>query len=140
MKYWIALVMCLVALAGLSACGGGDNSKEDARISALSAFSEETVDAWVADGPDGIYNVLHARIMEECSPEDFLAAMADQPQPTAWRNTKDIKLQGDDLSTATATVIIVVDGQDVEQTWSFGLENNVRWRVTDVPGLSECTS
>jgi hypothetical protein len=35
-------------------------------------------------------------------------------------------------------VIIVVDGQDIEQTWGFELENNVRWRVVDLPGLSEC--
>jgi hypothetical protein len=140
MKYWIALVISLVALTGLTACGGDDNSKEDGRISAIGDFSEKTVNAWVANGPSGIYNVLHARIVEKCSPEDFLAAMADQPQPSAWRNTKDILIQGDDQASATATVIIVVDGKDVEQTWGFELENNVRWRITDVPGLSGCSS
>lgn len=140
MKYWIALVVCLVALAGLSACGGDDNSKENARISAIGSLSENAVDAWTANGPAGLYNILHQDVMATCSVEDFDAAMADQPQPTAWRNTKDIKLQGDDLSTATATVTIVADGQDIEQPWSFGLENNVRWRVTDMPGLSGCVS
>lgn len=140
MKYWIALVIGLAVLAGLTACGGGDKSKEDARITAIGEFSEKAVDAWVANGPIGLYNVLHPRIMAACSAADFEAAMANQPQPTAWRSTKDITFLNEDRSAATATVVIVVDGQDIEQPWSFELENNVRWRISDLPGLSECTA
>jgi hypothetical protein len=138
MKRWIVVAaLCALAVASLMACGDDEgNPQEKGRISAIGTLSEHAVDAWVANGPIAIYNVLHARIFEECSSENFLAATEDDPRPTAWRNTKDITLQ--DLSHGTATVIIVVDGQDVEQPWTFELENNVRWRVVDAPGVAEC--
>ena len=139
MKYWIALAMGLVALAGLTACGG-DDSQEDNRITAIEDLSKSAVNSWVANGSSGLYNILHPRIKAECSVDDFEAAMASQPKPTVWRNTKDITFLNEEKSAATATVVIVVDDKDTEQPWSFELEENVRWRVSDLPGLSECGS
>ena len=139
MKYWIAPVICLAALAALTACGG-DESEKDARVLAIESLSENAVDAWAADGPASLYNILHPTIKAECSAADFESALANQPRPTAWRSTKDITFLNDEKSAATATVVVVVDDQDTEQPWSFELESNVRWRVSDLPGLSGCGS
>jgi hypothetical protein len=135
----IATIVAVCAAIGLllAACGGGSDSQEDGRVRAIGSLSENAVDAWVLNGPVGLYNVLHPRIMDQCTREDYLSIMEGEPRPTAWRNTKDIALS-EDLNQATATVIVVIDGQDVEQQWRFETENNVRWRVTDAPGVAEC--
>jgi hypothetical protein len=140
MKRLIALALATtLALALLAACGGDDDAQtqEEGRLRAIGTLTENTVDAWVANGPEAIHNVLHVRIMDECSETAYLAIMEDEPQPTAWRNTKDITLS-DDLESATATVVLVIDGQDVEQQWAFEVEAGFRWRVVDAPGVAEC--
>lgn len=138
MKYLVPFAACIVILAGLAACGGGDDgsSQEEVRKGAIGSLSEHVVDAWAANGPVAVWNVLHADVMAQCDQETYLEIMADEPQPTAWRNTKDITLQ--DLEHATATVVVVADGKDVEQPWKFEVEAGVRWRVTDAPGVQDC--
>ncbi len=140
MKRLIALALATaLSLALLSACGGDDDAdtQQEGRTRAIATLTENTVDAWVANGPEAIHNVLHVRIMDECSDSAYLAIMEDEPRPTAWRNTKDITLS-EDLQSATATVVVVIDGQDVEQQWAFEVEAGFRWRVTDAPGVAEC--
>jgi len=136
MKNWIALAaVCVVAVAGLTACGGGD-SKEDARASAIGALSENAVDAWSQNGAAGLHSFFTQSVLARCSVDQLETALSGQPKPTAWRNTKDFKFSTE--GQATATVIVVSNGQDVPQTWTFELEANTRWRVLDLPGLSEC--
>lgn len=138
MKRLGVLIAMLAVLGAVSACGGDDTDTQvDGRTRAIGVLSENAVDGWVANGPQAIYNVLHVRIMDQCARDDYLAIMEDEPRPTAWRNTKDIALS-DDLNEATATVIVVIDGKDVEQQWRFEVESNFRWRVTDAPGVAEC--
>ncbi len=120
----------------LAACGG-DDDPDDARVGAVGDLSENVVDSWAANGIPGLYGFLHPEVTANCSLEGFEDAMEDQPEPTGWRNTRDIVVTDD---VATATVIIVAGGQDIEQDWTFKLEQGARWRLTGVPGLQECTS
>jgi hypothetical protein len=138
MKHWIAItVACLVALTALSACGDDDNAPDDARASAVGAMSENAVDAWIADGAAGLHDYLATSVTVNCSVTALETALAGQPTPTAWRNTKDFGFPAEDE--ANATVIVVRDGKDVEQAWSFKLDGN-DWRITAMPGLEGCTS
>lgn len=134
MRYWIAFALLVMVASGLIACG--DDDQDDTRAGAIGAASENAVDAWVERGTAGLHGYLAQSVVAHCTTEQLDAAIAGQPTPTAWRNTKDFKFQADDQ--ATATVIFVSGGQDVEQTWSFVSEGAVRWRITDLPGLSSC--
>jgi hypothetical protein len=136
MTYRIALALfSIVVVLAVTACGDDDDDGGDTRASAVGATSENAVDAWVADGAEGLHEFLAQSVTEHCSVEALANVLANQPQPTAWRNTKDFEFPAEDE--ATATVIIVVGGEDVEQSWSFVNEDGP-WRVTDMPGLSTC--
>jgi hypothetical protein len=136
MSYRIALALIsVVVLAAVSACGDDDDNSGDSRASAVGAASENAVGAWVANGAQGLHGYLAQSVTEHCSVQALANVLEGQPDPTAWRNTKDFAFAADDK--ATATVILVVAGKDVEQSWSFVNENG-SWRITDLPGLSTC--
>lgn len=137
LKYWLVVLGGLVVLLAAAACGGDDDSAGDARPSQVGAMSETAVDAWIAEGPAGLHGYLAASVAEHCTEAGLEAALADQKTPTAWRNTKDFSFPSS--TEATATVIIVRDGKDVDQAWSFAREGN-SWKITGMPGLAECSS
>jgi hypothetical protein len=139
MKNWIALaVLVVISLVGLTACGGDDDdSTDDTRASQIGALSENAVDAWAVSGASGLYAYLTQGVLAHCSTDALSTALSGQPRPTAWRNTKNFDFSSD--TQGTATVIIVSGEQDIEQTWTFQLENGT-WRISDMPGLSGCTS
>jgi hypothetical protein len=127
----------LVAVLGLTGCGD-DDAPGDARASAIGSLTEYAVDAWAESGPQALLGLVHPDDLGSCTAARLEQALSGQPKPTAWRNTRNITFPTQD--TATATVIVVQDGNDVEQQWTFKLEQSTRWRIASFPGLSECAA
>jgi hypothetical protein len=124
-----------LALAATLACGNRDNTPD--RDEAIRSVSSHAVEAWAEAGPRGLLDYLSVAVQARCTIARLQDTLASQPTPAAWVETKDIKQVSP--TETTATVVFESDGQKLEQTWSFALEN-FSWRVSDLPGLSECTS
>jgi hypothetical protein len=124
------------SLLFVAACGG-NYSKDQTQEEAISAVAQHAVEAWAEAGGNGLHDYLSVSAQSHCSGAHLDTAISSEPKPSAWKDTKDIKFPSS--ISASATVVYVSNGQDVEQQWAFAQED-YSWRISDLPGLSECKS
>jgi hypothetical protein len=110
---------------------------EDERIRQITGVAELATNAYSAAGPVGLHDYLAKDLAEECSAEDLSQALDGQPVPEGFRGVSDVQFDGD-KATATLTQLFVEEERDV--VWSFVLEDDTNWRLTDVPGLEGCAN
>ena len=130
-----ATVLVLTGTATfVASCSDDDDTENDPALGQIAALSETASFAFTEDGPDGIYDYLATSVTEVCGKEEFREALARGLIPTGWRKTSDIVVTAD---TATASVVLITEGGDVTQDWTFALEDE-SWRIESIPGLEEC--
>jgi hypothetical protein len=125
----------LLPLALAIACGDDPEVPEDERVRQITGVAELATNAYSAAGPEGLRDYLAKDIAEECLAEDLSQALDRQPVPEGFRGVSDVQFDGD-RATATLTQIFVEEERDV--VWSFVLEDDTNWRLTEVPGLEGC--
>jgi hypothetical protein len=129
----LALMATIGALAAIvSACGGDE---DDPRVGQIGGVSELATLAYASVGPQGLYDYLASEVIQRCPREELEQALADQVEPTGWRQIKDVEFDGEDRATATVILITRDGDQDVE--WSF-VDEGGSWRIVDMPGLERC--
>jgi len=129
-------LLVMASLLIVSACGG-NYTKDTTQEQAISAIAQHAIEAWADAGGGGLHDYLSLAVQSHCSVTHLDAALAGEPKPNAWKDTKDVKFPSS--ISATATVVFDSGGKDIEQTWSFAQED-YSWRISDLPGLSECKS
>jgi hypothetical protein len=132
-RYGLLVAASLLVVA---ACGGNytnDSTQEEA----VSQIAQHAIEGWADAGGAGLHDYLAISVQSHCSVAHLSEAIAGQPQPTAWKETKDIQFPSS--IAATATVVFESGGQEVQQTWEFSQED-YSWRISNLPGLSECKS
>jgi hypothetical protein len=137
MKYLMVLAPVLAITLAAVGCSDDDDSGSDGDASAgqIGSLSENATYAWIEDGPAGLYDYLSEEVTTQCTQEQVEKALAaTTPEVTGWRQIDDIEQAGNE---ATATVIVIVEGEDTEQPWEFVREGD-SWRISSVPGLEEC--
>ena len=133
MRYGLLLAASLLAAA---ACGNrGDTPDRD---TAVSTVSEHALEAWAEGGPRGLLDYLSVNVQSHCTAARLQESMASEPTPAHWVETRDINQISQTETTATV-IFDTTDGQQVNQNWSFTLEN-YSWRVSAMPGLADCTT
>lgn len=139
MRY-ILLVAAVLAVIALVACGddddddGGDD--DDAAVEQLGSTAEVATYAFAEDGATGLYDYVAESVKDVCTVEEFEADLEGSEQPTSFRGMEDAEIDGD---TATATVVLIFDTEDIGQEWSFVDEGENTWRITAVPDMDECS-
>ena len=152
---WIAVVVAswigvsvAAAVAGgvfawllytLVAGGGSDTAEapgEDPRTQYIVSFIPLQVEK-LGVGAAGIYGVMDFGVQAECSLEEFVAVMADEPPSGAFREIKDINYNDD--GTADVTIVLIEQSGDVEVTWKLSFIANGRPKILALPGSEECT-
>lgn len=126
------------ALYGLAGGGGDDSAPPDAenpRTPGIVAFIPLQVEK-LGRGAEAIYGVLDIEVQAQCSLEEFIAAMADQPPPGAFRQVKEIKYNDD--GTADARIVLITESGDVEVTWKLSFLPNGLPKIVALPGMEEC--
>jgi hypothetical protein len=136
MMRMLSLTAVTVLALALLACGDDDDAADDPRTLQIGALSETATGAWASAGPEGLYDYLAASVTGRCPREQLAAALADEAQPTGWRQIKDVEFNGDDE--ASATVIIITAAGDEESAWTFSRVSGENWRISDLPGLENC--
>ena len=131
----LLLSAIVAAMVTVAACGDDDDSGGDQSASQIGSLSENATYAYIDDGGAGLYDYLAISVTDQCTKNQVNSAFQGGPNITGWRQIKDIELTGND---ATATVIVIVDGEDEDQPWTFAREGD-SWRITSLPGLEECT-
>jgi hypothetical protein len=125
----------IAAMLTLAACSGDDDDGGDQSAAQIGSLSENATYAYIDDGGAGLYDYLATSVTDQCSKDQVNDTFQDGPNVTGWRQIKDIELTGND---ATATVIVIVDGEDENQPWTFAREGD-SWRISSLPGLEACT-
>ena len=133
MRHGLLVAASVLAVAAV-ACGNRSDTPD--RDEAVRTVSQHAVEAWAEAGSQGLLDYLSVSVLSHCTAARLQEVMASQPAPTSWRETKDIKQVS--ATETTATVIFESNGQEVNQSWSFALEN-YSWRVSEMPGLADCT-
>ena len=126
------------AIYGLAGGGGDDSpasSTEDPRTDDILAFIPLQVEK-LGRGADAIYGVLAADVQDQCTLDGFIAAMADQPPPGAFRRVEEIKYND---GTADVRIVLIGESADVEVTWRLSFLPNGQPKIVEVPGSEECT-
>ena len=106
----LTLIACVLvsALVALAACGNDDDSDSDTgdpRISQIGGVAELATYAYAATEGEGLLDYVSSDIAENCTKEEILAALADEPVPTGFRTMKDVKFDGEDGATATVVLL-----------------------------------
>jgi len=127
----------LLPLALAIACSDEPNVPEDERSRQIAGVAELATNAYAAAGPDGLYDYLAKDVAAKCSKEALSQALDDEPVPDGFRRVSNVQFDGR-KARATVTVLFVEEERQVE--WSFVLENETNWRLTDVPGLEGCAN
>jgi hypothetical protein len=127
----------LLPLALAIACSDEPNVPEDERSRQIAGVAELATNAYAAAGPEGLYDYLAKDVAAECSKDALSNALAAEPVPDGFRRVTDVRFDGSKAH-ATVTLLFVEEERQVE--WSFVLEDETSWRLTDVPGLKECAS
>lgn len=134
MRYGLLLAVSLLAI-GSVACGNRADTPD--RDESIRTVSEHAVEAWAEAGPRGLLDYLSVGVQAHCTAARLQEVMGSRPTPVSWRETRDIKQVSQTETTATV-IYETPDGQEVNQSWSFSLEN-YSWRISSMPGLEECT-
>ena len=127
----------LLPLALAIACSDEPNVPEDERSRQIAGVAELATNAYAAAGPEGLYDYLAKDVAAECSKEALSKALDAEPVPDGFRRVTDVRFDGS-KARATVTQLFVEEERQVE--WSFLLENETNWRLTDVPGLEGCAN
>ena len=127
----------LLPLALAIACSDEPNVPEDERSRQIAGVAELATNAYAAAGPDGLYDYLAKDVAAKCSKEALSQALDDEPVPDGFRRVGNVQFDGRKAH-ATVTLLFVEEERQVE--WSFVLEDETSWRLTDVPGLKECAN
>ena len=127
----------LLPLALAIACSDEPNVPEDERSRQIAGVAELATNAYAAAGPDGLYDYLAKDVAAECSKEALSKALDAEPVPDGFRRVSNVQFDGR-KARATVTLLFVEEERQVE--WSFVLENETNWRLTDVPGLEGCAN
>ena len=127
----------LLPLALAIACSDEPNVPEDERVRQVEGVAQLASNAYSAAGPEGLYDYLAKDVAAECSKEDLSKALEAEPVPDGFRRVSDVQFDGG-KARATVTQLFVEEERQVE--WSFVLEDETNWRLTDVPGLEECAN
>jgi len=127
----------LLPLALAIACSDELDVPEDERSRQIAGVAELATNAYAAAGPDGLYDYLAKDVAAKCSKEALSQALDDEPVPDGFRRVSNVQFDGR-KARATVTVLFVEEERQVE--WSFVLENETNWRLTDVPGLEGCAN
>ena len=127
----------LLPLALAIACSVEPNVPEDERSRQIAGVAELATNAYAAAGPDGLYDYLAKDVAAKCSKEALSQALDDEPVPDGFRRVGNVQFDGRKAH-ATVTLLFVEEERQVE--WSFVLENETNWRLTDVPGLEGCAN
>jgi hypothetical protein len=127
----------LLPLALAIVCSDEPNVPEDERVRQIAGVAELATNAYSAAGPEGLYDYLAKDVADECSKEDLSKALDAEPVPDGFRRVGNVQFDGRKAH-ATVTLLFVEEERQVE--WSFVLEDETSWRLTDVPGLKECAS
>jgi hypothetical protein len=119
---------------------GGDSTSSatsDPRTAAVLAFLTENVDKLGTTGPSGIYGVVDRSVQARCSKEQWIAAFAGKPLPSALREVKEIVYKDD--GTAEVHLVLITPEGDREVVWRLSfLPNNVV-KIVEIPGSEACT-
>jgi hypothetical protein len=129
--------MAIASLGIAASLACGNRTSDTSLDTAITSVSSHAVGAWANAGPRGLLDFLSVGVQAHCTVGTLTSAFADQPAPSAWSETKDIESVSP--TETRATVVFDSGGQQIEQTWSFALEN-YSWRISDMPGLADCTS
>jgi hypothetical protein len=127
----------LLPLALAIACSDEPNVPEDERVRQIEGVAALASNAYSAAGPEGLYDYLAKDVAAECSKEDLSKALETEPVPDGFRRVSDVQFDGR-KARATVTQLFVEEERQVE--WSFVLEDETNWRLTNVPGLEGCTN
>jgi hypothetical protein len=125
----------LLPLALAIACSDEPDVPADERVRQVTGVAELATNAYSAAGPEGLYDYLAKDVADECSKEDLSKALEAEPVPAGFRRVSDVRFDGSKAQ-ATVTQLFVEEERQVE--WSFVLEDETNWRLTDVPGLEGC--
>ena len=127
----------LLPLALAIACSDEPNVPEDERVRQIEGVAALASNAYSAAGPEGLYDYLAKDVAADCSKEALSKALDGQPVPDGFRHVSNVQFDGS-KARATVTQLFVEEERQVE--WSFVLENETNWRLTDVPGLAGCAN
>ena len=127
----------LLPLALAIACSDEPNVPEDERVRQIEGVAALATNAYSAAGPEGLYDYLAKDVAAECSKEDLSKALDAEPVPDGFRRVSNVQFDGR-KARATVTQLFVEEERQVE--WSFVLEDESNWRLTDVPGLEGCAN
>jgi hypothetical protein len=133
-------IACLAAVAPLAvmiACGDESEVPEDERIRQISGVAELATNAYAAAGPEGLIDYLAKDVAERCSKEAIKKALAENPVPEGFKGVSNVSFDG---SRARADVLQLFVEEERAVEWSFVLEDEASWRITDLPGLEACES
>lgn len=125
----------LLPLALAIACSEEPDVPEDERVRQIEGVAELATNAYSAAGPEGLYDYLAKEVAAECTKKALSKALDTQPVPDGFRRVSDVQFDGS-KARATVTQLFVEEDRQVE--WSFVLEDETNWRLTDVPGLKRC--
>lgn len=131
------LLLTAIAVAGaVAACGDDDDDQvSDQNAAQIGSLSENATYAIIDDGGAGLYDYLAEPVTSQCTEDQVAEAFEGGPTVTGWKQITDIELAGNE---ATATVIVLIDGEEDEQPWEFVREGD-SWRISALPGLEDCT-
>ena len=125
----------VLPLALAIACSDEPDVPEDERIRQITGIAELATNAYAAVGPEGLYDYLAQDVAAECSAEELSRTLDGQPAPDGFRRMSEVQFDGS-KARATLTQLFAEEERQVE--WSFVLEDDTNWRLTDVPGLEGC--
>jgi hypothetical protein len=136
MRKVLLLLAAMAALGASAACGGGDDDDvSDQDAAQIGSLSENATYAIIDEGGAGLYDYLAESVTNQCTEEQVAEAFDSSPNVTGWKQITDIELTSNE---ATATVIVLIDGEEEDQPWEF-VRAGDSWRISALPGLEDCT-
>lgn len=135
--------MRMVLFAGLlalpllaTACGDDEDTADtdDPRRAQIGGVAEAAIGAYASAGPGTLFDYLSTEAVEQCSTDELVEALADEPVPTGFKQLKGVDFDGD---IAHATITIATKDGDEDVAWRY-VEEDGNWRISDMPGLENC--
>lgn len=129
--------LALALMAGMGAACGDDKESvdkgSDERISQLAGLAAAATYAYAATDGEGLMDYVAANIAENCTKEEVIKALGDEPVPIGFKSIKDVQF---DVARATATVVVMTRDGEEEQEWRFIREGAESWRIEQLASLS----
>jgi hypothetical protein len=137
LAFVIAVSLPLVA----AACGDGQGRQPPAdgeTVRQIGGVAELATNAYASAGPEGLYDYLAPSVTGRCSKKGLEEALNGQDMPSGFRKIEDVAFEPD----GSARAKVVQAFGDTERTieWVFVRADGGGWRLTELPGLEECTS